>query len=134
MVLTLGHNFCLIFGNEGENMPVILKTALLLMASNIFMTFAWYAHLKNLGNRPWIIAAIVSWGIALFEYLFQVPANRIGFKELTLPQLKIMQEVITLSVFVPFAVFYMKQSVRIDFLWAGLCLCGAVFFIFRGGN
>jgi len=115
-------------------MPVILKTALLLMTSNIFMTFAWYAHLKNLGNRPWIIAAIVSWGIALFEYLFQVPANRIGFRELTLPQLKIMQEVITLSVFVPFAVFYMKQSVRLDFLWAGLCLCGAVFFIFRGGS
>ena len=115
-------------------MPVILKTALLLMISNIFMTFAWYAHLKNLGNRPWIIAAIVSWGIALFEYLFQVPANRIGFKELTLPQLKIMQEVITLAVFVPFAVFYMKQSVRLDFLWAGLCLCAAVFFIFRGGS
>jgi len=115
-------------------MPVILKTALLLMTSNIFMTFAWYAHLKNLGNRPWIIAAIVSWGIALFEYLFQVPANRIGFKELSLPQLKIMQEVITLSVFVPFAVFYMKQSIRFDFLWAGLCLCGAVFFIFRGGG
>jgi len=115
-------------------MPVILKTALLLMILNIFMTFAWYAHLKNLGNRPWIIAAIVSWGIALFEYLFQVPANRIGFKELTLPQLKIMQEVITLAVFVPFAVFYMKQSVRLDFLWAGLCLCAAVFFIFRGGS
>ena len=115
-------------------MPVILKTALLLLASNVFMTFAWYAHLKNLRNRPWIIAAIVSWGIALFEYLFQVPANRIGFKELSLPQLKIMQEVITLAVFVPFAVFYMKQSVRLDFLWAGLCLCGAVFFIFRGGS
>ena len=115
-------------------MPVILKTALLLMISNFFMTFAWYAHLKNLGNRPWIIAAIVSWGIALFEYLFQVPANRIGFRELTLPQLKIMQEVVTLSIFVPFAVFYMKQSVRLDFLWAGLCLCGAVFFIFRGGS
>ena len=115
-------------------MPVILKTALLLMTSNIFMTFAWYAHLKNLRNRPWIVAAIVSWGIALFEYLFQVPANRIGYRELTLPQLKIMQEVITLAVFVPFAVFYMKQSVRLDFLWAGLCLCAAVFFIFRGGS
>ena len=115
-------------------MPVILKTAILLMISNIFMTFAWYAHLKNLGNRPWIIAAIASWGIALFEYMFQVPANRIGFKEMSLPQLKIMQEVITLSVFVPFAVLYMKQSVRLDFLWAGLCLCGAVFFIFRGGS
>jgi len=115
-------------------MPVILKTALLLMISNFFMTFAWYAHLKNLGNRPWIIAAIASWGIALLEYLFQVPANRIGYQELTLPQLKIMQEVVTLSIFVPFAVFYMKQSVRLDFLWAGLCLCGAVFFIFRGGS
>jgi len=115
-------------------MPVIFKTVLLLLTSNIFMTFAWYAHLKNLGNRPWVIAAIVSWGIALFEYLFQVPANRIGFRELSLPQLKIMQEVVTLSVFVPFAVFYMKQSVRLDFLWAGLCLCGAVFFIFRGGS
>ncbi|MDD5483912.1 MAG: DMT family protein [Kiritimatiellae bacterium] len=115
-------------------MPVFLKTILLLMLSNIFMTFAWYGHLKNLGNRPWVIAAIVSWGIALFEYLLQVPANRIGFQALSLSQLKILQEVITLSVFVPFAVFYMKQSVRMDFVYAGLCLCGAVFFIFRGGN
>lgn len=115
-------------------MPVILKTVLLLMTSNIFMTFAWYAHLKHMGNRPWIIAALASWGLALFEYLFQVPGNRVGFTEMTLPQLKILQEVITLSVFVPFAVFYMKQVPRLDFLWAGLCLCGAVFFIFRGGN
>jgi len=104
------------------------------MTSNIFMTFAWYAHLKNLGNKPWIIAAIVSWGIALFEYLFQVPANRIGYSEMTLPQLKIVQEVVTLAVFVPFAVLYMKQPVRLDFVWAGLCLCGAVFFIFRSGS
>ncbi|MFA7159170.1 MAG: DMT family protein [Kiritimatiellia bacterium] len=115
-------------------MPVVLKTVLLLMTSNIFMTFAWYAHLKNLGNKPWIIAAIVSWGIALFEYLFQVPANRIGYSEMTLPQLKIVQEVVTLAVFVPFAVLYMKQPVRLDFVWAGLCLCGAVFFIFRSGS
>lgn len=115
-------------------MTVFLKTTLLLMSSNIFMTFAWYAHLKNLGNRPWAIAAVISWGIALFEYLLQVPANRIGFKEMSLPQLKILQEVITLSVFVPFAVLYMKQSVKLDFVWAGLCLCGAVFFIFRAGN
>jgi len=104
------------------------------MTSNIFMTFAWYAHLKNLGNKPWIIAAIVSWGIALFEYLFQVPANRIGYSEMTLPQLKIVQEVVTLAVFVPFAVLYMKQPVRLDFVWAGLCLCGAVFFILRSGS
>ena len=114
-------------------MPVILKTVLLLMTSNIFMTFAWYAHLKHMGNRPWIIAALASWWLALFEYLFQVPGNRVGFTEMTLPQLKILQEVITLSVFVPFAVFYMKQAPRLDFLWAGLCLCGAVFFIFRSG-
>ena len=115
-------------------MPVVLKTVLLLMTSNIFMTFAWYAHLKNLGNKPWIIAAIVSWGIALFEYLFQVPANRIGYSVMTLPQLKLVQEVVTLAVFVPFAVLYMKQPVRLDFVWAGLCLCGAVFFIFRSGS
>ncbi len=115
-------------------MPVFFKTALLLTMSNIFMTFAWYGHLKNLGDRPWVIAAIVSWGIALFEYLLQVPANRIGFQELSLSQLKILQEVITLSVFVPFAVFYMKQPIRMDFVYAGLCLCGAVFLIFRGGS
>jgi len=95
------------------------------------MTFAWYAHLKNLNNKPWMIAALASWGIALFEYLFQVPANRIGFTVLSIAQLKILQEVITLSVFVPFAVFYMHQPLKLDFLWAGLCLMGAVYFIFR---
>lgn len=95
------------------------------------MTFAWYAHLKNLNNKPWMIAALASWGIALFEYLFQVPANRIGFTEMSVAQLKILQEVITLSVFVPFAVFYMQQSIKLDFLWAGLCLMGAVYFMFR---
>ena len=105
---------------------------LLLIASNVFMTFAWYGHLKTLGNRPWYVAAIVSWGIALFEYLLQVPANRIGFTALSLGQLKILQEVITIGVFVPFAIFYMKQPIRLDFLWAGLCLLGAVFFVFRG--
>lgn len=95
------------------------------------MTFAWYAHLKNLNNKPWLIAALASWGIALFEYLFQVPANRIGFTVLSIAQLKILQEVITLSVFVPFAVFYMQQPLKLDFLWAGLCLMGAVYFMFR---
>lgn len=112
-------------------MPVILKTILLLTASNVFMTFAWYAHLRELNTKPWFVAALVSWGIALFEYLLQVPANRIGYTQLDLPQLKILQEVITLSVFVPFALFYMKQPLRWDFLWAALCLCGAVYFIFR---
>jgi uncharacterized protein len=112
-------------------MPTILKTILLLTISNVFMTFAWYAHLKNLGSKPWIIAALASWGIALFEYLFQVPANRIGYTALSLSQLKILQEVITLSVFVPFAVFYMHQPIKMDFVWAGLCLLGAVYFIFR---
>ena len=111
---------------------VILRTTLLLIASNVFMTFAWYAHLKNLSDRKWYIAALVSWGIALFEYLLQVPANRIGFTVLTLPQLKMLQEVITLLVFVPFSVLYMKQAPRLDFLWAGLCLLGAVYFVFRG--
>ncbi|HEV7993216.1 MAG TPA: DMT family protein [Gemmatimonadaceae bacterium] len=113
-------------------MPVILRTAGLLALSNVFMTFAWYAHLKNLSDRPWYIAAILSWGIALFEYLLQVPANRIGYTALSLGQLKIMQEAITLAVFVPFAVVYMKQPLRLDFLWAALCICGAVYFIFRG--
>lgn len=112
-------------------MPIILKTVLLLTISNVFMTFAWYAHLKNLNNKPWIVAALVSWGVALLEYLFQVPANRIGFTVMTLAQLKILQEVITLSVFVPFAIFYMQQPLKLDFLWAGLCLMGAVYFIFR---
>ena len=113
-------------------MPVLLRTTLLLIASNVFMTFAWYAHLRNLSGRPWYIAAMASWGIALFEYLLQVPANRIGYTQLSLSQLKILQEVITLSVFVPFAVVYMRQQLRWDFLWAGLCLVGAVYFMFRG--
>jgi uncharacterized protein len=112
-------------------MSVIAKTVLLLTASNIFMTFAWYGHLKNLATKPWYIAALVSWGIALFEYLLQVPANRIGHTQLEIGQLKIMQEAITLAVFVPFAVFYMKEPVRLNYLWAGLCLCGAVYFVFR---
>ena len=110
----------------------LLVTALMLAVANLFMTFAWYGHLKNLASSPWYIAALVSWGIALFEYLLQVPANRIGYTELSLGQLKIMQEVITLSVFVPFAVLYMNQPLKLDFLWAGLCLVGAVYFIFRG--
>jgi len=113
-------------------MPAALQATLLLVASNVFMTFAWYAHLKHLNDKPWWIAAFASWGIALFEYLLQVPANRVGYTTLTLPQLKILQEVITLSIFVPFAVFYMQQPVKLDFLWAGLCLLGAVYFIFRG--
>lgn len=112
-------------------MPVITKTILLLIVSNVFMTFAWYAHLKNLSSRKWYVAALISWGIALFEYLIQVPANRIGYTKLTLPQLKILQEVITLSVFAPFAFFYMQQSLKLDYLWAALCLLGAVYFIFR---
>jgi uncharacterized protein len=113
-------------------MSVILRTAGLLVLSNVFMTFAWYAHLRNLSDRPWFIAAILSWGIALFEYLLQVPANRIGYTALSLGQLKIMQEAITLAVFVPFAVVYMKQPLRLDFLWAALCIFGAVYFVFRG--
>lgn len=112
-------------------MQVVLKTAILLVFSNIFMTFAWYAHLKVLDQRPWIIAALASWGLALFEYLLQVPANRIGYTRLELGQLKMLQEVITLSVFVPFAVFYMKQPIKLNYLWAALCLCGAVYFAFR---
>jgi uncharacterized protein (DUF486 family) len=112
-------------------MGIVAKTVLLLICSNVFMTFAWYAHLRNLRTAPLLVAVGVSWGLALFEYLLQVPANRIGFGVLTLPQLKIVQEVITLSVFVPFAVLYMKQPVTLNFLWAGLCLMGAVFFTFR---
>jgi uncharacterized protein len=104
---------------------------MLLTCSNLFMTYAWYGHLRTLGDRKWYVAAIVSWGIALFEYLLQVPANRIGFTVLSLPQLKILQEVITLLVFVPFSVYYMKQPLRLDFLWAGLCVMGAVYFMFR---
>jgi uncharacterized protein len=112
-------------------MPPSVQTIALLIASNIFMTFAWYAHLRNLAGRPWYIAALVSWGIALFEYLLQVPANRIGFTTMSLAQLKILQEVITLSVFVPFAIFYMRQGLDWNFLWAALCLLGAVYFMFR---
>ena len=115
-----------------RRMPVVLRTAVLLILSNVFMTFAWYAHLKNLSERPWWVAAFASWGIALFEYLLQVPANRIGYGALDLGQLKIIQEAITLAVFVPFAVIYMRQPLRLDFLWAALCLCGAVYFVFRG--
>ena len=111
--------------------PVVTSVALL-AASNVFMTFAWYAHLKNLSAKPWWIAALASWGIALFEYLLQVPANRIGYTTLSLSQLKIMQEAITLAVFVPFALLYMKQPLKLDYLWASLCIMGAVYFIFRG--
>jgi uncharacterized protein (DUF486 family) len=113
-------------------MSIVLRTAGLLVLSNVFMTFAWYAHLRNLSGRPWLVAALASWGIALFEYLLQVPANRIGYTALSLGQLKIMQEAITLAVFVPFAFFYMKQPLRLDFLWAALCILGAVYFVFRG--
>jgi len=113
--------------------PVVLRTTLLLICSNVFMTFAWYAHLRNLSGRPWYVAAIVSWGIALFEYLLQVPANRIGYTQMSLAQLKILQEVITLGVFVPFAVLYMRQPLKWDYVWAGLCIVGAVYFMFRGG-
>ena len=109
-------------------------TILLLTLGNVFMTFAWYAHLKELGSKPWIVAALASWGIAFFEYMLQVPANRIGYTVLSLGQLKILQEVITLVVFVPFAVFYMKEPLKLDYLWAGLCILGAVYFVFRGGT
>ncbi|MBN2564966.1 MAG: DMT family protein [Candidatus Eisenbacteria bacterium] len=112
--------------------PVLVKTAGLLVMSNVFMTFAWYAHLRNLSQKPWIIAALFSWGIALFEYLLQVPANRIGHSQFEVGQLKLLQEVITLAVFVPFAWFYMGEPVKLNYLWAGLCLVGAVFFMFRG--
>jgi uncharacterized protein (DUF486 family) len=111
--------------------PAVPTTILLLTASNVFMTFAWYAHLKNLSGRAWYVAALVSWGIALFEYLLQVPANRIGFTVMTLPQLKILQEVITLAVFVPFVLLYMRQPLKLDYLWASLCMLGAVYFMFR---
>jgi len=114
-----------------EPMPVVVQTVVLLVCSNVFMTFAWYAHLRDLRARPLIVAILVSWGIAFFEYFLQVPANRIGFGTLELGQLKVMQEVITLTVFVPFAVFYMRQPLKLDFLWAGLCLLGAVYFTFR---
>ena len=112
-------------------LPPVLGTATLLCCSNVFMTFAWYAHLRNLSGKPWIVAALASWGIALFEYLLQVPANRIGYERLDLGQLKILQEAIALTVFVPFALFYMKQPLRWNYLWASLCICGAVYFMFR---
>ncbi len=112
-------------------MRTIVVTVALLTVSNVFMTIAWYAHLKNLAARPWYVAALASWGVALFEYLVQVPANRIGYTQLSLAQLKILQEVITLGVFVPFAVLYMRQPLNLNFLWAGLCLVGAVYFMFR---
>lgn len=114
-----------------NSLPVPLQTVLLLVASNVFMTFAWYAHLRDMAARPWWLAALASWVIALFEYLLQVPANRIGYTVFSLPQLKILQEVITLAVFVPFAVLYMNQPVKLDYLWAALCMMGAVYFIFR---
>ena len=112
-------------------MSVAVRMTLLLVGSNVFMTFAWYAHLKTLNDRKWYIAALASWGIALFEYLLQVPANRIGYTQFSFGQLKIMQEVITLAVFVPFAVLYLRQTIKLDYLWAALCLCGAVYFVFR---
>jgi uncharacterized protein (DUF486 family) len=112
-------------------MSPVLRTIVLLTLSNVFMTFAWYAHLKELNQKPWIVAALLSWGIALFEYLLQVPANRIGYTVMTLPQLKILQEVITLTVFVPFVMLYMRQPLKLDYLWAALCMLGAVYFVFR---
>jgi hypothetical protein len=117
--------------DPGGKSEIIYRAGLLLVCSNIFMTFAWYAHLRNLADRPWWIAAVVSWGIALFEYLLQVPANRIGYTMLSLTQLKILQEVITLAVFVPFAVLYMREPIKLDYLWAALCLVGAAYFVFR---
>ena len=112
-------------------MRVTLLTTILLICSNVFMTFAWYAHLRDLSGKPWFVAALVSWGIALFEYLLQVPANRIGYTALSLSQLKILQEVITLSVFVPFVILYMRQPLKLDYLWAALCILAAVYFVFR---
>ena len=111
--------------------PVIVQTTVLLVLSNVFMTFAWYGHLKSLSSKAWYVAAMISWGIALFEYLLQVPANRIGHSQYSLAQLKILQEAITLTVFVPFAMFYMDQPFKLDYVWAGFCLVGAVYFIFR---
>jgi len=115
-----------------QSLPVAAQTVGLLLLSNVFMTFAWYGHLKNLAASPWYVAALLSWGIALFEYLLQVPGNRIGFTRFNVGQLKIMQEVITLGVFMPFAVFYMHEPLKLDYLWAALCMVGAVYFIFRG--
>jgi uncharacterized protein len=116
---------------DNTRLSVALQTVGLLILSNVFMTFAWYGHLKNLAGKPWFIAAVISWGIAFFEYVIQVPANRIGYTQLNLSQLKIIQEVITLSVFVPFSMYFMDQPFKLDYLWAGLCLVGAVYFIFR---
>ena len=129
-----GHECQIILGmNTLQSIPLSLQTVLLLVGSNIFMTFAWYGHLKNLASAPWYVATLASWGIALFEYALQVPANRIGFQQagFSVAQLKITQEVITLSVFVPFAMLYMKEPFKLDYLWAALCMVGAVFFIFR---
>lgn len=112
-------------------MPPVLTSIALLVISNVFMTFAWYAHLKEMNHKPWLLAALVSWGVAFFEYLFQVPANRIGYTVLSVGHLKILQEIITLSVFVPFALFYLKEPLKLDYLWAALCIMGAVFFVFR---
>jgi uncharacterized protein (DUF486 family) len=112
-------------------MSPVLRCIMLLTLSNVFMTFAWYAHLKELNQKPWIVAALISWGIAMFEYMLQVPANRIGYTVMTLPQLKILQEVITLTVFVPFVMLYMRQPLKLDYLWAALCMLGAVYFVFR---
>lgn len=123
--------YVFIFVKAPHFMPVFIQTALLLVVSNIFMTFAWYGHLRNLHHKAWYVAALISWSIALFEYLVQVPANRLGYGTMDLAQLKILQEAITLSVFVPFSLIYMQQPLKLDYLWAGLCLVGAVYFIFR---
>jgi uncharacterized protein len=128
---TLQNQASLVLFTASHRVSILVRTILLLTISNVFMTFAWYAHLRNLHSKPWIVAALLSWGLALFEYLFQVPANRIGYTQYSLGQLKILQEVITLSVFAPFAVFYMQQPLKLDFLWAALCMVGAVYFMFR---
>lgn len=119
------------FSHFFSSIPVIYRTAALLVLSNLFMSFAWYAHLKNLSNAPIWIAILSSWGVALFEYSIMVPANRLGFTDLSLGQLKILQEVVSLSVFIPFAVFYMKEPLKLDYLWAGLCILGAAYFMFQ---
>jgi uncharacterized protein (DUF486 family) len=121
------------FLKEVSVVAPVVKAILLLTASNVFMTLAWYAHLKEMSHKPWIVAALLSWGIALFEYLLQVPANRIGYTQMNIGQLKILQEIIALSVFVPIAVLYLREPLKLDYLWAGLCLCGAAYFMFRGG-
>ena len=131
MALTLLHRLPAM-NSLAQALPVSLQTALLLVASNVFMTFAWYGHLKNMASKPWLLAALVSWGIALFEYLLQVPANRIGATQFNVGQLKVMQEVISLSVFVPFAIFYLGEPFKLDYVWAALCLVGAAYFMFRG--